>query len=73
MGYVVTAPAKVQKFQQITTNNPILPWNFQNCYLEEDRNECVKPVKKSAAQKIDGAICALMCIKLLNEMQISGK
>lgn len=55
------------------SENPILPWNFQNCYLEEDRNECVKPVKKSAAQKIDGAICALMCIKLLNEMQISGK
>lgn len=52
--------------------NPILPWCFGNCYLEEDRMECVKPVKKSAGQKIDAAICTLMCIKLLDEIGIKG-
>lgn len=54
------------------SRNPIFPFCFGNCYLEEDRYECVKPVKKTAAAKIDAAICALMCVRLLDDIGMKG-
>ena len=40
--------------------NPIIPWCFANCVLEEDRMGNVKPVKRTANAKVDVAICLLM-------------
>ncbi|MBO5172071.1 MAG: hypothetical protein J6B83_03340 [Bacteroidaceae bacterium] len=40
--------------------NPIIPWCFGNCVLEEDRMGNVKPVKRTANAKVDVAICLLM-------------
>ncbi len=47
--------------------NPIIPWCFANCVLEEDRMGNVKPVKRTANSKIDVAICLLMGIIVMEK------
>ncbi len=45
-------------------DNPINAYCFGNAVLDFDRLENCKPVKRSAAQKIDGVITMLMCMRL---------
>ena len=47
-------------------DNPITFWMFGNAYLEEDRMENKKPVKRKANSKIDGVIVNLMSMWLFN-------
>lgn len=47
--------------------NPLIPWCFANCVLEEDRMGNVKPVKRTANAKIDVAICLLMGIIVMEK------
>lgn len=46
--------------------NPITAWCFNNAVVDEDGNGNRKPMKKysNSAQKIDGVITNLMCLKL---------
>lgn len=46
--------------------NPILPYCFGNCYLDEDRMCNKKPLKRKENLKIDGAIASLMTFWLYN-------
>ncbi|MCD8207512.1 MAG: terminase large subunit [Bacteroidales bacterium] len=50
------------------SQNPLLPWCFGNCVLEEDRMGNVKPVKAGANAKIDPVICVLEGIIMLEEL-----
>ena len=43
------------------TDNPITPWCFSNCVIDEDRIGNRKPIKAQHTLKIDGAITCLMC------------
>lgn len=54
-------PAKVAM-----SMNPILPYCFGNCYLDEDRMCNKKPLKRKENLKIDGAIASLMTFWLYN-------
>lgn len=47
-------------------DNPITFWMFGNAYLEEDRMENKKPLKRKENAKIDGVIVNLMSIWLFN-------
>ena len=47
--------------------NPIIPWCFANCVLEEDRMGNVKPVKRTANAKVDVAICLLMGVIVMEK------
>ncbi len=47
--------------------SPLIPWCLGNCVLEEDRMGNVKPVKRTAAAKIDVAIGLLMGIIMMEE------
>lgn len=49
--------------------NPILPWCFANCYLDEDRMCNKKPLKRKDGLKIDGAIATLMTFWLYNNYE----
>lgn len=49
--------------------NPILPYCFGNCYLDEDKMCNKKPLKRKENLKIDGAIAALMTFWLYNNYQ----
>jgi len=42
--------------------NPILRWSFSNVVLEQDAAGNRKPTKAKSAEKIDGAVAALMAI-----------
>nr|DAJ47716.1 MAG TPA: Large Terminase [Caudoviricetes sp.] len=48
------------------SDNPITFWMFGNAYLEEDRMENKKPLKRKENAKIDGVIVNLMSIWLFN-------
>ena len=50
----------------VLADNPITFWMFGNAYLEEDRMENKKPVKRKANAKIDGVIVNLMSMWLFN-------
>ena len=51
-------------------DNPIIPYCFANCYLDEDkRTGNRKPLKRKANLKIDGAIVTLMDIWLFNNTE----
>jgi len=65
MDYLVKTDPAICHFSM----NPLLPWCFGNCVLEEDRMENVKPVKRSQNQKVDVAQCCCSCVILLAEMQ----
>lgn len=45
--------------------NPVIPWCFGNCVLDEDRMGNVKPVKRTANSKIDVVIGFLMNIVVM--------
>lgn len=49
--------------------NPIIPYCFSNCYLDEDRMNNKKPMKRKRNLKIDGAICTLMNFWLFNNYE----
>lgn len=49
--------------------NPILPYCFGNCYLDEDRMRNKKPIKRKENLKIDGAIASLMTMWLWNHWE----
>ena len=46
--------------------NPINAFCFDNAVVDEDRLENKKPIKRSAAKKIDGVITALMTMGEFN-------
>ena len=51
----------------VFNDNPIIPYCFQNCYVDEDaRTGNRKPLKRKANLKIDGAIVTLMDLWLFN-------
>lgn len=50
-------------------NNPILPYCFGNCYLDEDRMCNKKPLKRKESLKIDAAIASLMTFWLYNNYE----
>ena len=49
--------------------NPIWPYCFGNCFLDEDRMRNKKPLKRKENQKIDAAIAALMTFWLFNNYE----
>lgn len=49
--------------------NPIWPYCFGNCFLDEDRMRNKKPLKRKENQKIDAAIAALMTFWLYNNYE----
>lgn len=51
------------------SRNPIIPYCFGNCYLDEDRMGNKKPLKRKRNLKIDGAICTLMNFWLFNNYE----
>lgn len=51
------------------SRNPILPYCFGNCYLDEDRMGNKRPIKRQRNSKIDGAICTLMDFWLFNNYE----
>ncbi len=55
------------KLQTCTfSDNPIIPWCFSNCVIDEDRLGNRKPIKSNQASKIDAAITCLMCQEQYN-------
>jgi phage terminase large subunit-like protein len=42
--------------------NPVLRWNMDNIVVREDEAGNIKPDKKCATQKIDGAVAAIMAL-----------
>jgi phage terminase large subunit-like protein len=48
------------------SDNPIIPWCFSNCVIDEDRIGNRKPIKAQQTLKIDGSICCLMCQEQFN-------
>ena len=48
------------------TDNPIIPWCFGNCVIDEDRLGNRKPIKAQQTLKIDAAITCLMCQEQYN-------
>lgn len=48
------------------SDNPITPWCFSNCVIDEDRIGNRKPIKAQHTLKIDGAITCLMCQEQFN-------
>ena len=57
-------PARVALCQ-----NPIFPYCFGNCYLDEDKMRNKKPMKRKENLKIDAAIAALMTFWLYNNYE----
>jgi len=49
--------------------SPILPWCFDNCYVDEDHMGNRKPVKRKANDKVDGAIATIMTFWLYNNFE----
>lgn len=45
--------------------NPVLHWNIGNVVAKEDAKENVEPRKARRANKIDGAVAAIICMKLV--------
>jgi phage terminase large subunit-like protein len=42
--------------------NPVLRWNFENIVVKTDEADNIKPDKKKATERIDGAVAAIMSI-----------
>ena len=57
-------PARVQ-----LSMNPIWPYCFGNCYLDEDKMRNKKPLKRKENLKIDAAIAGLMTFWLYNNYE----
>ena len=51
------------------TPNEITAWCFGNCLIDEDKIGNRKPIKRTAADKIDGAICCLMSQQLFMDFK----
>lgn len=51
------------------SRNPIIPYCFGNCYLDEDRMGNKKPVKRKRNLKIDGVIVTLQNFWLFNNYE----
>lgn len=55
---------------QVAMNmNPILPYCFGNCYLDEDKMCNKKPIKRKENMKIDGVIASLMTFWMYNNYE----
>lgn len=50
--------------------NPITAYCFENAIIDEDRLENRKPIKRSKADKIDGAVTNVMCFWLLANVKM---
>ncbi len=50
------------------SDNPLIPWCFGNCYIDEDKMGNKKPVKQTRNGKIDVAICVLEGLIMQEEM-----
>jgi phage terminase large subunit-like protein len=46
----------------IHNNHPVLRWNFDNVCVETDAAENIKPSKKYATERIDGAVASIMAL-----------
>ena len=57
-------PARVQ-----LSMNPIFPYCFGNCFLDEDKMRNKKPLKRKENLKIDAAIASLMTFWLYNNYE----
>ena len=56
--------------RMVFCDNPIIPYCFENCYLDEDQHTGnKKPLKRKHNLKIDGAIVTLMNIWLFNNYE----
>lgn len=53
----------------IIDDNPLNQYCFNNAVIDEDKMENRKPIKKTAAKKIDGVITILMSLGLYNTWQ----
>ena len=53
------------------SNNPLWPWQFGNCMVEEDKYENRKPLKMSANRKVDNIQCLLSALKMFDEYLMS--
>lgn len=65
-GCVETLEMMVKLKQCSFSDNPITPWCFSNCVIDEDRIGNRKPIKAQQTLKIDGAITCLMCQEQFN-------
>lgn len=61
--------AKMQPPKVAMAANPILPYCFGNCYLDEDKMRNKKPLKRKDNLKIDAAIATLMTFWLYNNYE----
>lgn len=59
-----SVPARVQ-----LSMNPIFPFCFGNCFLDEDKMRNKKPLKRKENLKIDAAIASLMTFWLYNNYE----
>jgi imidazoleglycerol-phosphate dehydratase len=59
-----SVPARVQ-----LSMNPIWPYCFGNCFLDEDKMRNKKPLKRKENLKIDAAIASLMTFWLYNNYE----
>lgn len=61
--------AKMTPARIAMSKNPILPYCFGNCYLDEDKMRNKKPIKRKENLKIDAAIASLMTFWLYNNFE----
>ena len=61
--------AKSRPAHLVIAYNPILFWNFGNCYIDEDKMCNKKPLKRKENLKIDGAIASLMTFWLYSNTE----
>ena len=52
------------------SDNPMIPYCFGNCVLDEDRLGNCKPIKRSQNAKIDIAICLLMGLIMQERLKV---
>lgn len=67
MEYMVRANPPLIHFSP----SPLWPWEFGNCYLDEDRMGNKKPIKKTATAKVDNVQALLSALILFD--QVDGK
>ena len=67
-GYESMSPASKEMMRLVLQKriahggNPVLRWNFDNIVVKEDEAGNIKPDKKKAVERIDGAIAAIMAL-----------
>lgn len=58
----------ISRDQIVFDDNAMTRFCFNNVYMDEDRQENRKPIKRSANEKIDGVITAIMTLYLYNNI-----